>query len=71
VFTYKHLREKRLKRAEETAAQEAKAEAKAKAKAKAKGKRGQQGESATQEPAEATAPISIVRRGRKRKSTAQ
>ncbi|KAH7548768.1 hypothetical protein BM1_10934 [Bipolaris maydis] len=65
VFSYEHLRDKRLKRAEEAAAKEAKA----KAKAKGRGKRGQKGKNAMQEPAEATASTNTVRRGRKRKST--
>jgi hypothetical protein len=43
VFSYEHLQNKRLKRAEEAAAKEAKV------KAKAKGKRGQKGKNAAQE----------------------
>ncbi|USP73004.1 uncharacterized protein yc1106_00278 [Curvularia clavata] len=61
VFSYEHLQDKRLKRAEEAAAKEA--------KAKAKGKRGRKSKNAAQETAEATASTSTVRRGRKRKST--
>jgi hypothetical protein len=58
VFSYEHLQDKRLKRAEEAAAKEA------------KGKRGRKGKSATQETAEATGSTSTVRCDRKRKSTA-
>jgi hypothetical protein len=58
VFTYKHLREKRLKRAEEDAANEAKAKARS----------SQKGKDATQAAAEATTSASKTRRGRKRKS---
>ncbi|USP75261.1 uncharacterized protein yc1106_02535 [Curvularia clavata] len=61
VFSYEHLQDKRLKRAEKAAAKEA--------KAKAKGKRGRKSKNPAQETAEATASTSIVRHGRKRKST--
>jgi hypothetical protein len=60
VFTYKHLQEVRLKRAEMVAAKEA----------KAKGKRGRKSKKATQEAVEATTTSSTVRPSRKRKSTA-
>ncbi|KAE8821929.1 hypothetical protein PTNB85_10567 [Pyrenophora teres f. teres] len=63
VFSYEHLQNRRLKRAEEAAAKEAKANA------KGQGKRGQKGKNTVQETAEATASTSTVRRGRKRKST--
>ncbi|EMD95284.1 hypothetical protein COCHEDRAFT_1027758 [Bipolaris maydis C5] len=61
VFSYDHLQDKRLKRAEEAAAKEA--------KAKAKGKRGRKSKNAAQETAEAAASTSTVRRGLKQKST--
>ncbi|KAJ6267361.1 hypothetical protein PSV08DRAFT_157423, partial [Bipolaris maydis] len=61
VFSYEHLQDKRLRRAEEAAAKEA--------KAKAKGKRGRKSKNAAQETAKATAPTSAVRRDLKRKST--
>jgi hypothetical protein len=60
VFTYGHLRDKRLKRAEEDAANEAKAKARSSRK----------GKDATQAAAEATTSASTTKRGRKRKSTA-
>jgi hypothetical protein len=60
VLSYKHFQEKRLKRVETDAAKEA----------KVKGKRGRKGKNATQEGAEVTTPISMVRRSWKRKSTA-
>ncbi|KAH3955985.1 hypothetical protein HBI26_254390 [Parastagonospora nodorum] len=60
VFSHERLQEKRLKRAETDTAKEA----------KVKGKPGQKGKNATQEGAEATTPISMVRRGRKRGGTA-
>ena len=63
VFSYEHLQNKRLRRAEEAAAKEAKANA------KGKGKRDRKSKNAAQETVEATASSSTVRRGRKRKST--
>jgi hypothetical protein len=60
VFSYEHLQEKRLKRAETDAAKEA----------KVKGKRGRKGKNATQEVVDATTSASTVKRGRERKSTA-
>jgi hypothetical protein len=60
VFSYEHLHEKRLKRAETDAAK----------KAKVKGKRGRKGKNATQEVVEAMTSASTIKRGRKRKSTA-
>ncbi|KAH4330485.1 hypothetical protein HBH98_256180 [Parastagonospora nodorum] len=60
MFTYEHLQEKRLKRAEESAAQEA----------KAKARRDRKFKNATQEAVEATTSAGTVKRGRKRKSTA-
>jgi hypothetical protein len=59
VFTYEHLRDKRLRRAEEDAAREA----------KAKTKRDRKSKKARQEAGEATTATSTVRRGRKRKRT--
>jgi hypothetical protein len=60
VFSYEHIQEKRLKRAEEGAAKEA----------KAKARRNQKCRNAIEEAAEATTATSLIRRGRKRKSTA-
>lgn len=60
MFAYEHLRAKRLKRAEEGAAKEAKAKAGCDRKSR----------NAMQEAAEATTATSTARRGRKRKSTA-
>jgi len=59
VFSYEHLQGKRLKRAEEAAAKEA----------KAIGQRARKCKNATQEAVEAMASTATVRRGRKRKST--
>jgi hypothetical protein len=58
MFTYKHLEGKRLKRAEESAAQEARAKVRRDRKLKD-----------TQEAAEATTSIGTAKRGRKCKST--
>jgi hypothetical protein len=60
VFSYEHLQDKRLKRAEEDAAKEA----------KAKARRDRKSRKATQEAVEATTSTSMIIRGRKRKSTA-
>jgi hypothetical protein len=59
VFTYEHLRDKRLRRAEEDAAREA----------KAKTRRDRKSKKAKQEAGEARTATSTVRRGRKRKRT--
>ena len=59
VFTYEHLQGKRLKRAEEDAAKEA----------KAKARHDRECKNVTQEAVEATTSASTVRRGRKRKGT--
>jgi hypothetical protein len=60
VFSYEHLQEKRLKRAELNAAKEAKAEA----------RRSQKCTNTTQDAVETTLSASTKGRGRKRKSTA-
>ena len=60
VFSYEHLQDKRLKRAEEDAAKET----------KAKVRRDRKSKNATQEAVEAIISAGTVKRGRKRKSTA-
>jgi hypothetical protein len=60
VFSCKHLQEKRLKRVEEDATNEAKAKARSSRKCK----------NAKKDAAEATTSASTIRRGWKRKSTA-
>lgn len=59
MFTYEHLQDKRLKRAEEGAAKVA----------KAKARRDRKSKNATQEVVKATTSAGTVKRGWKRKST--
>jgi hypothetical protein len=61
VFSYEHLQDKRLKRAEEDAAKEA----------KAKARRDRKSKKATQEAVETTTPAGTIKRGRKRKVEAK